>query len=137
MCDNFKNKDGPSYDLIRSQEHIANQNRHWETVRHMSNIQVATLPAWYFLNSKEELFFAITLLLISSAIIIIFCVMMARYRFLIHRAYGSMNGGRIFKKSYYRANFWERQHTLKIANLLPTLCILTNLSLLVYTLCFS
>lgn len=90
--DDFETKVGPTYDSIRAQLLINNQQRTWDMIQHVSTVEMASLAAWFYLYDKKE--FLISSMLMLFSIVIISCLLLSifRYTYLMRDASASLNG---------------------------------------------
>ncbi|MBS4714955.1 hypothetical protein J4G66_03065 [Aeromonas dhakensis] len=89
--DNYQTKLGPTYDSIRAQLLINNQQRTWDMIQHISTVEIATLAAWFYLYDKNELFISAGLILFSIAIVFSLLLSIVRYSLLMQDASASLN----------------------------------------------
>lgn len=131
--DNYHTKLGPTYDSIRAQLLINNQQRTWDMIQHISTVEIATLAAWFYLYDKNELFISAWLILFSIAIVYALFLSILRYSLLMQDASASLDRG---TRIYLSSNMaFKKRHIPRAATIskaIPIITITFNFIILIF-----
>lgn len=131
-ADDSSKKTGPTYDTIRTQLLINNQQRTWDMIQHTSTVEIATLAGWFYLYSKNEFFISISLLIFSCVIVHNLRLSIIRYADLMSDASASLNSGvSIYLDSTLSNN--GRLGAAAVSKRIPLITISLNIILVVFT----
>lgn len=134
--DNCQTKVGPTYDSIRTQLLINNQQRTWEMIQHISTVEIASLAAWYYLYDKQEYLMSGVLMVLS--ILIVYCLFLAitRYTDLMRAASASLS--RSSAQGIYLGEGAQRRfEAAHITRLIPVVILFFNFFVLIFSFCKS
>lgn len=132
--DEYKTKIGPTYDSIRAQLLINNQQRTWDMIQHVSTVEIASLAAWFYLYDKKE--FLMSAILMVLSIIVIYCLLLAinRYVYLMNSADASLNnhlGQNIYIGKYNAKP--PKYNSAFISKLIPVVILGFNFLILLFS----
>jgi len=133
---NYNEKVGPTYDLIRSNLLVDHQKRLWQLVWHATVIELSSLAGAFYLYESQHFALTIFALLGSSVFLALFCISISIYTKRCKLANDSLNLG---ASGIYLGVTGEPvsgpfRSGMEVAKFMPIAGIVLNILFLIYVL---